>query len=355
MNKAIFIVLLCITCNKSLIGQKALKDTFTIVLKYSKADEYLEKTFQKFHIDSIIDNRIDKVPYKLIGKLPKNKIIENADFCTVLEDFFGYYAKNKKGTEPIIARINYFKISEFYYKYIYYEGVVHLDIDFFKKNTNECVGHFHSRIVNDYVADHQIRLFKIFSRAFKSVDLRKKIPEIKKENFYDVDYVPKAGLYRSFLDYIYNTPFITKQKYTVTQTDINNNTYRFETKGDSLKVSFFGYSDGKNFYAFQGNKSLEKIYAQGRYLYLHNEKIGNIKNETVYPYLFIGIVSKEEPYGEVIFDLVTGSMFELGSKAFLNTLGQNKTILNEYIKSPQTKQDGLLAIQKLNQFISDNN
>lgn len=337
-------------------------EDYVIKMKIEDAKLYFMNSFFDFHIDSIIDNRLDKTPYVgivkrgILGAKWSRAKFEGKSINQDLQALFNSFSIEKEKTEAIIAKINYFEIGEFQSNPYLEEGIVYLDIDFFKKKNNEIIAHYHGKfkeaLSSDVTSSHAGRIYRIFKTAFDQINLSNPNKIISKQNYNDSTYVPKEGFYRSYLDYIYNTPIVTQKKYKISYEDETHTSIFIKSKGDSLNFNIFGYSDGNFFYSFSNNSWYMKTRARGHYLFLEDAIIDMTSGEYLGQLIAIGLGGVSgTTKGNVVINLETGRMIRADSDAFIQLLKEENVEISErFLSSKMKKKNAIYAIKALNRI-----
>jgi hypothetical protein len=351
-----------------LVAQITEQEPYIITLKIDKAEPFFKIAFVDFHIDSIIDNRLEKTPYigiikkGLMGGKVLKASLEQGDIAKDLQVLFDSFVHDKEKSEPIIAKINHFRIEEYQSDMYSAVGRVFLDIDFFKKKDNILVGHYHAKFEGRPYADvtksHDKRIFRILKNALNEVNLKGAVNVAVRQNYNDTTYIPREGFYKTYLDYIYNTPTVTKEIYTLKYAE-DGKSCTIKTKLDSLNIKFFAYSDGTSVYTFHKgmwNNTYEynKIRSKGRYLYLKNVPLDLTSDELIGKSVISSfgtagaIAASDEKVGDAVINLASGVMTIVDSDAFLSILNKNSDIFKEYKKAEKKRAGAIQAIQSIN-------
>lgn len=337
----ILIIILAILFVKDLKAQRVTLNEVSIDSSVVKRIFYQE---HDFYIDRVIDNRERKSMFWGHSSTPGYSEI-NHTVSKFKEDNFSNSIKKifdcalpAEGKYPVIAKINYFHISEVSSS----ENVLSIliDIDFYKSTSSTDsiqVGHYHGRhrqvIVEENIkTKYGEMVFIILSKSLKSIG-NIEINSFKKANYLDTTYIPKPGFYPTVFDYMYNTPlqFGCKFKKSLNYDEISLPFYKIKSSCDSVNMPMFGYSDGMNFYAFANGNIFSDKYKivepkGGRFLLIGN-------NETNF-----------------VYDVMEKDFYVAESLYFHSMFKQDESIYLEYIKSKKKRKDLLKALIKLNRL-----
>lgn len=344
---------------------------YSIILIPKEAKKTLGKhpIFKTIYIEKIEDNRLKRGSLGTIyshwesALLPSN--IDGKDLDDALQIFLDNFQKDDAHKKTIIAKINNFSVGQFResdnINYIY------MDIDFYKRNddgTNFLVGHYHgrkSKIGNENRIPSLV--YKILEESLNTLGNQINKPfSLKQVNYIEANYVPQKGLYRTFLDYKYNTPIVTKEKYEIVVT--KENEIQYNTNSDSLYTRMFGYSDGTNFYSAPFISSytmkMKKLAAKGRYLYAEDcvehfsEKERTTRNIATIVGGLGGLLIASATFDhkkDAIFDLATAQTIIVDSPEFLSLLKENEQVDQSYKENPCRK-NAIESILKINSLYS---
>ncbi len=364
MKRLLFLLFLLLAQNKN-FAQSA--QNYIIILTPKKAKKIIGEhpIFEKIHIETIEDNRLKKGSLGTLfshwdmANLPSN--LEGKDLDEALQIFLDNFQKEENHKKTIIAKINTFTVGQFSessnLNYIY------LDINFHQKNkdgTSNLVGHYHGRKSKQGNAKVISSLvYKILEESFNALESQINKPfSLKNMNYIDSNYVPQKGLYRTFLDYKYNTPIVTQEEYKILA--VNETEVEYSTYSDSLRTRMFGYSDGKTFYSapfvISYQMKMKKLAATGRYLYAEDciKSFSEKEKKAMNVGAIVGglsgalIVSATFDHRkDAIFDVETAQTIIVDSPAFISLLKENEQVLASYKEKPCRK-NAIEAILKLN-------
>ena len=372
-------LLLFLLQNISVFSQA--EDSHIVQLESKYAKPLLTGVFDKFYIAQITDNRFNKENIGNIINGNRETIIpaqfESSNFEDYLTHFLRSFSPDTLKKVSVFAVVNSFSITEVLERTSKL-GYVFLDIDFYKKDSlNQLIpyGHYHGSYAEPSGAGNVTKrfpvfIYKILKNALSTVGQKTKTNSITNTAYIDTSYVPQKGLYSNLLDYKYNTPLQTQQKYSIKYS--NSQEITFIAQSDSLLTNFFGYSDGKDFYLSEINQptfkiKMKKVTIKGRYLFLKKEPNDNHNNESHLPYMgggFIGgliVASIDLAINEAekkkattilssncaVIDIQTGQVLPLGYESVLNVLSKEDEVFKNFQNQPN-HQNGILLVKRIN-------
>ena len=281
MKKYLFLIPLLLVFTK-VFAQDEITSTFNVTPK--KVKKEVKAFFKTHYISQVIDNRLKKKELGNMFNIWKRNYVDvnfvQESLETAFKDYFNEIQKEEGNKKKIVVKVNHFRVGN-------YMGAAHvvytyLDLDFFDTD-NKLIAHYHGRKYDNGEKETLKRIIdEILQSALVSAmkQSKQEITPLKSYHL-DTSYVPQIGFYKNYFDYKYNKPMITKEKYKM---KIEANVLHFDTFSDTLSKRIFGYSDGKNFYAFPFDIRYEhnssKLQTHGRYLYLRNT-VNNLTPEEI--------------------------------------------------------------------------
>ena len=311
-----------------------------------------------FYINKIYDGRQVKSNIGTVQRsLFNTKVLADfkKPFAEELSDFLNVcYAKadNKKAIDIRIDELYVSEVTQSN-KETGYANVV-LDIIENRNGQDFIVGNFSSTVEGngmDVTNKHDERLIEAINNCFRfykeSNDANKLNiafdPEKKISNEMPNDI--KEGVYMNYLD-LYEGKALSIETFAVTNYDgkkclLNNKTGRLEN-------SFYGFSDGQNFYINLFRFSVLKLYAKaeimGNYYFIDSVKTNTIDLSALtamygggaVALLFPDLNESEVP---LLLDRLSGAPVLLTNKYMINLLSANKDLLKGYRKTYRTSAD----------------
>lgn len=255
MKQLIFLIFICII--STLNAQQRRVISIQLDTIYGKKKWYNPK--DNFYISEVIDkrfNKIDNLGVVKSGILNISNSVTQFKEGTIEENFNQFFkAIFPKGEDkiPVYAELNGFSIFEVHQLLTNFIVNAELDINFYQKDENGkkiLIGQFHEELLNEKTASidnsKEKIVYQLIEKAISKIGTLHLVEsEIGDFNRYlDTAYIPKKGIYLSYLDYIYDTPN-ENIKYT---TKIKGYDCKVNIKNVRDSYSFFGYCDGERFY-----------------------------------------------------------------------------------------------------------
>ncbi len=360
-----------------------------IILQFNKlvTRGILYQNSDNFYIDTVIDKRVIKnkyigfLPYGILERMRPVKF-ETDNVGQEIYELLKFFVPKRENKTALIMELNVLEVGKIRYTVHLEEEYVMMDISFYTKNENGeriLVGNYHGKSLQTHQAQQIQRKYltpeericeslrkglnSIGSDEIKNYTIKKAIPQ-------DTAYIPKAGFYFTYLDYLYNTPSGTQYDVKIEpgESIFGRPILKLITPAPVDSFFQFGYSDGKHFYnsyfGFGRNESLfgnrpawhgaYKVNTKGRFILMNRVAFNQLRTYGGRMAKLMDLESNELYGGEFVFgnnmiDMLTGDVIRVNSDYFLVILrAVDENIFNEYVKAKGTFEAAEIAVNKIN-------
>lgn len=317
---------------------------------------------RQFHIETVIDHRMNKETIGFIQKGLGNKRI-NAKFSEtlpihLLKTFSRLIPVKTNTTIPIIAKVHNLYISERTTAWKEF-GKAEITIEFLTADTSRSWGKFFAEVEQngmDVTKKHDERILLALETCLKKlVESWDNPPSVSAnlENFsFDPSKSMKEGFYPTFSSFVKQEP-LTDAAYTIKFNKKNQNwveVYR-QSDGKRVKKDLFGFCDGQNFYLSAIQYSYQphfvKAHFTGTYFYFE-DKISNTGATIAFG--LIGALASNKTKG-ILLDTRTGLVSELNRDFLVVAVKGYPDLKKWYNKTKKGLAEKKELLRKLNEAI----